>query len=134
MKNCMTSENISVVNTDATEKLSNRIAVNAKVAQKAKTDIKHPFLKVIQSFFSLESSFSGFAAISEKAITPIVANALNQSDISNIDVGLNSTISDTDISRAVSASYFLENKYKRPEIMSIKPDLSTDAEKPVKAI
>ena len=107
MKNCITNENIRVVNTEMTENPSNRSAVNTNVAEKANTDIRQPFLNVIHSFCKKFISFSIFSAISEKAITPSVANALNHSDVSKTDVGLSTTISDTDITREVTASAFL---------------------------
>ena len=123
-----------VVNTDMTENPSNLSAVNAKVAAKANTDIRHPFLSAISIFTSKPVSLSGFSAISEKAITPSVANALNHSDKSKTAVGLNRTIRNTEMNRDVTASALLDKRKMAPDMISIKPDLSTDAEKPVNAI
>ena len=59
------NEKMSVVIIDTTEKLSKRKAVKANVAQKAKTEIKHPFLKDVQSFSMKLILVFGFSAISE---------------------------------------------------------------------
>ena len=128
------NEKIRVVNTVITEKLLNLIAVKAKVAAHAKTDTKAPFLNEIQHFFKKGVFFSGFSAISAYTTTPSVANALSHSDISNTDVGLHATIILTDMTREVSASAFRSKRNKTLVIMSINPDLSTDALNPVNAI
>ena len=67
-------------------------------------------------------------------MTPSVAKALSQSDKSNTDVGLNATMTNTEMASEVNASALFESKNKILDIISINPDLKTDAENPVKAI
>ena len=93
-----------VVKIETTEKDSNLGATKANVAQNAKTETSEAFLNAMRILVIIVAFSSGFVANSENSITPSVAKALNQRDVSYTEVGLIATMPKTAIIRVVIGS------------------------------
>ena len=104
-------------------------AVNIIVEYIAKSDdnneqnikLKNFLLKILISLISV------------KTIIPRVANIESQSDMSYIEYGDITQITDTAIKRDVIGSLFVERRNKVDEIISIRLALTTDGENPTNA-
>ena len=128
-------ENIRVETIDIKEIESNRVNVKIRVHPTAKREetipIKIGRRKFLIGFLDFSSRLS---VSSDMHIIPSVANADNQSEISNADAGENKMIRNTAIVKDVKLSRVLAIRNRTLQMISIIPALVMEGVKPTIAI